>query len=67
MRVRTVRKHVNRHGVNPTKKINRKYTVAKTEGGRLIAIGVVVEDGPHEDARKTDRPQGSSADDTTDS
>lgn len=41
MRVRTIRKHINRYPPQPTKNIGRQYEVSEAEAGRLIASGLV--------------------------
>jgi hypothetical protein len=46
MRVRTIRKHINRHGPVPIKQHGRKYEVSDRDGRNLIAAGLVEEDRP---------------------
>lgn len=44
MKVRTIRKHINRHPPQPLKNIGRKYEVSDRDGANLIAAGLVEED-----------------------
>lgn len=46
MKVRTVRKHINRHAPQPTKNIGRIYEVSDREGENLISSGLVEAVGP---------------------
>lgn len=43
MKVRTIRKHINSYGPQPTKNFGRIYTVSDKEAANLIAAGLVEE------------------------